>query len=82
MLKKFAIDKSTFDRFTTDPERRADLLRSVRRVALIALPAIGLSIFAGLLAWSIRRQLDALVEGLVVEPATEPTYEVGAEIQG
>ena len=67
-------------KFARDPERRADLLRILRRVALIAVPAIGLSIFVGLLAWSIRRQLDSLAEGLVVEQAAEPTYEVGAEV--
>lgn len=65
MLTKFAID----------PERREEILRMLRRAALIALPAIGLAIFAGLLAWTIRRQLDSLTEGLVIEPNEEPAFD-------
>jgi len=71
--------------FSITAERKAEILRIVRRGALIAIPAIGLFIFAGLLAWTVRRQLDSLTEGLVVdemaeEPTEEPTYEVPAEV--
>lgn len=67
-------------KFTIDPERRSEILRILRRAALIVVPAIGLWLFVGLLAWSIRRQLDSLAEGLVFEPAAEPPHEVGAEV--
>jgi len=71
--------------FAIDPERKAEILRIVRRAALFLIPAIGLFVFAGLLAWTVRRQLDSLTEGLVVdepteEPTGEPTYEVPAEV--
>ena len=64
-------------KYATDPERRAEIVRLVRRSALILIPAIGLFLFAGLLAWTVRRQLDTLTDGLVVD---EPTDEVGAEL--
>ena len=71
--------------FSITPERKAEILRIGRRAALIVIPAIGLFLFAGLLAWTVRRQLDSLTEGLVVdepteEPTGEPTYEVPAEV--
>jgi len=67
--------------FPIDPARNAEILRIVRRAALIVIPVIGLFLFAGLLAWTVRRQLDTLIEGLAVdEPTEEPTYEVPVEV--
>ncbi len=71
MLTKFAID----------PERRAEILRIVRRAAVIVIPVVGFFLFAGLLAWTVRHQLNSLTEGLAVdEPTDEPTYEMPAEV--
>lgn len=75
--------------FSVTPERKEEILRIVRRAALIVIPAIGLFVFAGLLAWTVRRQLDSLTEGLAVDEPTdqstfesteEPTYEMSEDV--
>lgn len=57
-----------------------ELIRFVRRSALFVLPVIALVTFAGLIAWTIRRQI-ALTDEIAVEPIVdyvEPAYEVPA----
>jgi hypothetical protein len=58
---------------TIDTARRQELLRVFRRAAVVVLPTVVGIVVAGLLAWTMRRQLDRLVEGLVIEPEAEET---------
>jgi hypothetical protein len=66
------IEMPTFD--------QKELIRFVRRSALFVLPAIALVTFAGLVVWTVRRQI-ALTDEIAVEPIVdyvEPAYEVPA----
>jgi hypothetical protein len=65
--------------FAIDPERKATIVRYVRRGSLFLVPVIGLCLFAGFFAWTYRRQRAPATEG-VVTPPIEPAYEVGPEV--
>jgi hypothetical protein len=65
--------------FAIDPERKATIVRYVRRAGLFLVPVIGLFFFVALFAWTLRRQHAPVGEG-VVTPEVEPDYEVGPEV--
>lgn len=66
--------------FDIDPERRKEITRLLRRVAIILVPGIGLAILSMLFIWTVRKQLNALSEGLVIEPPADESYEPPTEV--
>jgi hypothetical protein len=66
--------------FDIDPERRQEIARQLRRIAIVLVPGIGLAVLSMIFIWTVRRQLGALADGLVIEPPAEETDETPTEV--